>query len=176
MLEGKVHTTPVGRLMTFALMLLSFAALAGGQTPAEASPPIGFVLWSSDYVQEAADRLERSIGDRAMVFETIRNDEGHSIYLVLRGATARAEFHDTESDMYVVRRGRATLIIGGELVDPEVLPRKQQRADSIRDGARRELGPGDIVHIPVAVPHQLIIAPGEQFMYDLVKFDEEPQP
>ena len=161
-------------LFLFALLMPSFSSPAYSQTTTGASPPDGFVLWSSDYAREAADRLERTIGDRAMVFETIRNDEGHSIYLVLRGTTARAEFHETESDMYLVRRGRATLVIGGELVDPEILPRHQQRADSIRGGARRELEPGDIVHIPAAVPHQLIIAPGEQFMYELVKFDEEP--
>ena len=61
--------------------------------------------------------------------------ECHSAYTVLRGATARAEFHETESDMYVVHRGRATLVIGAELIDADGLPRKQQRGSCIRGGS-----------------------------------------
>ena len=163
-------------LVALCVSAITATVTAGQQPPGDAALPDGFVLWSSDHVHEVADRLEKTIGDRSMVFETIRNDEGHSVYFVLRGATARAEFHETESDLYVVHRGRATLVIGGELIDAEGLPRKQQRGSGIRGGSRRELTPGDIVHIPVAVPHQLVIAPGEQFLYELVKFDEEPLP
>jgi len=61
-----------------------------------------------------------------------------------------------------------------KLVDPETRPRRQQRGTSIRGGYRREIGPGDVVHIPVGVPHQLILPEGETFLYDLTKFDEEP--
>ena len=39
---------------------------------------------------------------------------------------------------------------------------------------QRELGPGDVVHIPVGVPHQLVLPEGESFLYDLTKFNEEP--
>ena len=137
-------------------------------------PPPGFVLWPSAEVETIANRLEREIGDRAMVYETVRNDDGHSVYFVLRGLTGPAEFHETEADLYVVHRGNATFVIGGELIDAEVLPRKQQRGSSIRDGNRYALAPGDILHVPVATPHQIIVPPGQTFLYTLVKFDEEP--
>ncbi len=125
-------------------------------------------------MEAIADRLEASIGDRAMVFETVRNDDGHSVYFVLRGQTGRAEFHETEADLYIVHRGRATLVIGGQLTDAESLPRKQRRGSGIQGGDRHPLGPGDIIHVPVATPHHLVIDPGERFLYTLVKFDEEP--
>ena len=136
--------------------------------------PSGFVIWPSNQVEAIANRLEREIGDRAMVYETVRNDDGHSVYFVLRGLTGPAEFHETEADLYVVHRGNATFVIGGELIDAEVLPRKQQRGSSIRDGNRYALAPGDILHVPVATPHQIIVPPGQTFLYTLVKFDEEP--
>ena len=48
------------------------------------------------------------------------------------------------------------------------------RGSSIRGGIQRELGPGDVVHIPVGIPHQLVLPEGESFLYDLTKFNEEP--
>jgi mannose-6-phosphate isomerase-like protein (cupin superfamily) len=165
-------------LLSLVLMLVLCSVVRGDQTPASrtAAPddPAGFVLWKSAAVTAAADRLDQKIGKGRLMFETIGNYPGHSIYLVLRGATGEAEFHETESDLFVARRGRATLVIGGELVNPEMRPRRQQRAKEIKGGVRRELLPGDIAHIPMATPHQLLIAPGERFMYDLIKFDEEP--
>jgi mannose-6-phosphate isomerase-like protein (cupin superfamily) len=137
-------------------------------------PPTGFVMWPSAEVETIANRLEREIGNRAMVYETIRNDDGHSVYFVLRGLTGPAEFHETEADLYVVHRGNATFVIGGELINAELLPRKQQRGSSIRNGIRHALAPGDILHVPVATPHQIIIPPGQTFLYTLVKFNEEP--
>jgi mannose-6-phosphate isomerase-like protein (cupin superfamily) len=134
----------------------------------------GFVLWSSDRVEAAADRLEKELGDKALVWETIGNYEGHSVYLVLRGKTGLPEVHETESDVQISVRGKATSVVGGELVDPEVRPRKQLRGTAIKGGERQQLSPGDIMHIPPGVPHQLLIDPEDPYMYILIKIDEEP--
>jgi hypothetical protein len=131
-------------------------------------------LWSSDKVKEVSERLEKNIGDKSILFETVGNWQGHSVYLVLRGKTADAEFHKTEEDLYFGMGGHATFVIGGEMVDPKNMPRKQMRAPSIKGGIRREVRTGDVLHVPRAIPHQLLIAPGEKFLYFLIKLDEEP--
>jgi mannose-6-phosphate isomerase-like protein (cupin superfamily) len=158
------------------LVLVSSHARAQ-QPPASsgagAEPP-GFALWSSDKVKEVSERLEKNIGDKSILFETVGNWQGHSVYLVLRGKTADAEFHKTEEDLYFGMGGHATFVIGGEMVDPKNMPRKQMRAPSIKGGIRREVRTGDVLHVPRAIPHQLLIAPGEKFMYFLIKLDEEP--
>lgn len=136
--------------------------------------PVGYVLWDAATVEAAADRLEKSLGDKALVWETIGNYDGHSVYLVLRGKSGSAEIHDTESDIQISVRGKATSVIGGELVDAESLPRKQQRGSSIEGGNHRELSPGDIMHIPLGAAHQLLIDPAAPYMYLLIKIDEEP--
>jgi uncharacterized RmlC-like cupin family protein len=38
-----------------------------------------------------------------------------------------------------------------------------------------QLTPGDIVHIPVKVPHQLKIAPRKTFTYTVAKVDAKQQ-
>ena len=161
-------------LLSAGFLLMAVAAAAGQSPPAGSDEIDGFVFWPHDQVEAIADRLQGSIGDRAMVYETIRNEDGHSVYFVLRGQTGRAELHETEADLYIVHRGRATFVIGGELTDAESLPRKQQRGTTIQGGRRHLLEPGDIIHVPMATPHHLVIEPGERFLYTLVKFDEEP--
>lgn len=161
-------------LLTHIAPLLLSLVSSSVQTAASEDPPPGFVLWTAERIAETIERLDRELGDQSLVFEAYGNYDGHSVYLVLRGKTSSAELHETEADLYVVRRGTATLVVGGELVDPETRPRRQQRGSSIRGGYRREIGPGDVVHIPVGVPHQLVLPEGETFLYDLTKFDEEP--
>jgi mannose-6-phosphate isomerase-like protein (cupin superfamily) len=162
----------VRTLFVVILLALSPALAAADSPPA---PPVGFDLWNSSHIKELGDRLEKQIGDKEIVFETLGTYKGHSVYLVLRGKTARPEYHETESDIQISLRGKATFVIGGELIDPEKLPRKQQRGSGIKGGARIPLSPGDVIHVPVAVPHVLEIAPNESYLYILIKLDEEPR-
>src|SRR5262249_15126046 len=155
------------RKLVFIAALIAGAMPAHAQTAAaaRAEPPPGFELWSADRVKEVSERLEKNIGDKNILFETMGNWKGHSVYLVLRAETADVEFHKTEEDLYFVMGGHATFVIGGEMVDPKEMPRKQIRASSIRGGAKREMRTGDVIHVPRAVPHQITIAPGEKFLY-----------
>ena len=159
------------KLITLAMLALT--SIAWGADTNEA--PVGFGLWNSAHLKEVGDRLEKELGDKRIVYETLGTYKGHSVYLVLRGKTAPAEFHETESDLQIGVRGKATFVIGGELVNPQKLPRKQQQGSSIKGGAKFPVGPGDIIHVPVAVPHVLLIEPNKPYMYILVKLDEEPR-
>ena len=170
-----VELRPPGYLkLAFAVSgLLLYAAVQGQGVPnSENKEPEDYVRWDSAYIQSVADRLETELGDKAMVWETIGNYDGHSLYLVLRGKTGFAEVHDTESDVQIGVRGTAVSVIGGQLVDGESLPRKQQRGKSIDGGERRDTAPGDLIHIPPGIPHQLIV--DQPYMYLLFKLDEEP--
>src|SRR4029450_4160109 len=103
-----------------AVLLLSGHVPLGAQqraaAPADEIPE--FALWPADRVKEASDRLEKNIGDNSILFETLGNWKGHSVYLVLRAKTADAEFHKTEEDVYIGLRGKVTFVFGGDTVDP----------------------------------------------------------
>lgn len=163
------------RAIPFILVFfLPDAVFGQAGTEPQMDGPLGHVHWNAAAVAAAADRLEQTLGDKALVWETIGNYPGHSVYLVLRGRTSRAEIHETESDVQISIRGTATSIVGGTLIDAESLPRKQQRGTSIDGGLRQVVTPGDIMHIPPGAPHQLLIGPEEDYMYLLIKIDEEP--
>ena len=101
--------------------LISSLAYGQGEEDVQATD---YAFWSAMVVDEVANRLEESLGDKALVWETVGNYDGHSVYLVLRGKTGTAEIHETESDVQISIRGRATSLLGGELLNPEQLPRK----------------------------------------------------
>ena len=159
------------------MLIVAVAMLTSAVSQAQSGPadgPAGFVLWETARLEAAADRLERELGDQEIVWETMGSYEGHSMYLVLRGKTPMAELHETESDVHLIMRGEATYVMGGELVDKELLARKQQRGTSIRGGTSRPVAPGDIIFVAPNVAHHQIIVPGESYLYILIKFDEEP--
>jgi len=161
------------RLILSGITLLLFTLTANAQSGAETGPE-GFVLWKSGQIEAATERLYKELGDKRLVWEVIGNYPGHSMYLVLRGKTSAPELHETESDFQISMAGKATLLMGGELVDPEKRPRKQQSGTSIRGAASYPLSPGDTVHVPPDTPHLLVIEPGEPYLYLLIKIDEEP--
>lgn len=153
------------------ILLMSIPSLASAQS---IDGIAGFILRDKESLEAAADKLEKELGDKHLVFETIGNHDGHSLYLVLRGRTGAAEVHLTESDYYIGIRGHTTFVIGGELENPKELPRKQIHGTGIKGGKSRVIGPGDIVHVPPNTPHNTIINPDEPYMYLLFKIDEEP--
>jgi hypothetical protein len=142
---------------------------------AVAAPPVGYGMWSPAQIREVGARLQKEIGDKPIAIETLGTYKGHSVYLALRTKTGAAEIHETESDIQIGVTGTATLVVGGELIEPRQLPRKQQQGSGIKGGTRYPVGPGDIEHVPAATPHLLIIEPGKPYLYLLIKLDEEPK-
>jgi glc operon protein GlcG len=64
-----------------------------------------------------------------------------------------AELHVTETDIFYVLEGRATVVIGGDIVDARQTSPDETRGSAIRGGDAHEIGPGDVLTIPRGVPH-----------------------
>lgn len=57
------------------------------------------------------------------------------------------------------------------MVAPKTVKPHEVRGTSIEGGEEKQLGPGDIIHIPANIPHQLKIAAGTKFNYLVIKVD-----
>lgn len=159
------------RSLAVALLLVSMPVLVAAADLA----PVGYGMWSPAQIREAGARLQKEVGDKPVALETLGSYKGHSVYLALRTRTGAAEIHDRESDIQIGVTGTATLVVGGELVEPRKLPRHQQQGSGIKGGTRYQVGPGDIEHVPAGAPHLLIIEAGKPYLYLLIKLDEEPK-
>jgi uncharacterized protein GlcG (DUF336 family) len=85
-----------------------------------------------------------------------------------RDGAGEAEVHRLDTDIFYVLQGTATLITGGELVEPRAQSATKQRGTAVRGGNALHLTPGDVVTIPSGVPHwfQSVQAP---FRYLAIK-------
>jgi mannose-6-phosphate isomerase-like protein (cupin superfamily) len=137
---------------TFALVALALLSAVAADAPA------GFVYWSQGKPPAS--------GPKGAKFEN------HALGISHRDKTGPAEVHENQTDIMVIQEGGATLIVGGELVDPKTIRPGELQGASIKDGVRRTLAPGDIVHIPYGMPHQMILEDGKQITYFVVKVNK----
>jgi mannose-6-phosphate isomerase-like protein (cupin superfamily) len=149
--------------------------LLGGVTVSRATDPEGFGLWKNDAIQKTGHDLEGKIDDQKFAFQQLGNYDNHMIGISHRAGDGSAEMHETQVDIFFVEAGEAMLVLGGKIIEPKTVKSHEIRGTSIEGGTTVQLTPGDIVHIPVKVPHQLKIAPGKTFTYTVVKVDAKQQ-
>jgi mannose-6-phosphate isomerase-like protein (cupin superfamily) len=101
--------------------------------------------------------------------EQLEKFGNHYTMVAHREANGSAEVHETEADLFVVQSGTATLQVGGKIVDGKTTAPNEIRGPSIEGGEKKKLSPGDIVHIPAKVPHQLLVDNGKNFTYFVMK-------
>jgi mannose-6-phosphate isomerase-like protein (cupin superfamily) len=142
------------------LVLVLGAVLLPGRLPAQ-DPP-GFNLWTPEQLQSnSTPRVQY---------------KNHSVIpMFRREASGNVEMHAHEDDMFVVQSGEATLIVGGELVGAQETKRPNEwTGSSIRNGTTQQLRAGVIVHIPAKMPHQMLLDPGKQITYFVLKIAAAP--
>ena len=98
----------------------------------------------------------------------------HSLSITIHDQSGIAEVHELTATVMVVQSGEATLIYGGEMVDPKTTAPHEIRAASIRNGTTVHVSAGDVIHFAAGVPHQWLVDPGHQITY-LVVHIEQPK-
>ena len=99
---------------------------------------------------------------------TLIEDPAFRVAASRRDGAGQAELHATDTDIFYVLEGHATVVVGGELLDGKQTAPGEIRGSGIRGGDTREIGPGDVLTIPRDVPHwfRTVHAP---FRYFVVK-------
>jgi len=92
-----------------------------------------------------------------------------------RIATARrvgpgdVEVHTIDTDIFYVTEGTATLVTGGDMLEPRTTGPNEIRGSSIKGGETKTVGKGDIIVIPKTVPHWFKEVTEAPFVYIVVK-------
>lgn len=77
----------------------------------------------------------------------------YRVHASRRDAPGEAEIHPGETDIFYILDGAATLVTGGEIVEPRVESGGEIRGRAIRGGNSQRLRRGDVVVVPHGVPH-----------------------
>ena len=139
--------------------------------PLLAAEPAGFVVWSGTDLKAYGRKLAPKMNAGKLATDQLASFGNHLTMIAHREGDGEAELHEGQVDFFVVQGGEATLVVGGEVVGGRTTAPGEIRGPSISGGARRALAVGDIVHIPAKTPHQLLLAPGKEFTYFVVKVD-----
>ena|SRR2546423_8421492 len=137
-----------------------------------AADPPGFVIWKGDYLKGQEKKLAAKMSDKVAT-ENLARYGNHLVMVAHREGNGQAELHETQADIFVVESGEATLVIGGTMPNRKTTAPNEVRSPSIQGGERKTLGPGDIVHIPAKIPHQLLVEAGKQITYAVVKVNSD---
>jgi len=152
-------------------MLCLVAILLASSTRLCAADPEGFALWKADAVKNSGKELSKKIDDQKFAWLALGTYQNHLMGVSHREGDGSAELHETQVDILIVESGEATLVVGGTMVAPKTVKPHEVRGTSIEGGESKQLTPGDVVHIPAKIPHQLKIASGKEFTYLVVKVD-----
>jgi glc operon protein GlcG len=87
-----------------------------------------------------------------------------------REAPGEVEYHERFVDVMHVVEGRATVVTGGDLVEPREVAAGELRAARVEGGTTHELREGDVLAVPSGVPHQFVDV-SDPFLYFVVKVE-----
>ena len=129
----------------------------------------GVMYWSSDTLQGMGAKLAAQMNAQKMASESLAKFATHSLTAFHREASGEAEVHETQTDVFIVETGEATMLVGGTVVSPRNTGPGEIRGTGVQGGETKKLKPGDILHIPAGVPHQTLLDPGKKFTYLVMK-------
>jgi hypothetical protein len=152
--------------LSIAFLLFTMGAMAQTMTSSH---------WSRAQLLERAQHLRElaAQGDGSAA-ETLEKYPHHYTMLSFRNRSGVGELHLNFADFFTILDGHATLITGGELVDPKATAPGELRGTSVKDGVRQELSAGDEVHIPAGMPHQMLVPNGATVTYFVLKIEQNP--
>jgi hypothetical protein len=153
------------------MMFARLGALVLLAVPVFAADDPTFRLWKAEELQQRDKALSGKVGADRSARETLADYGHHRFRLLYRDGDGNPEQHDNIVDVVFVQSGQGTLVMGGTMVG-----RRQGSSagewlgTSLEGGDRHALGPGDVIHIPAAIPHSFLVPKGQHLTYVLVKF------
>jgi mannose-6-phosphate isomerase-like protein (cupin superfamily) len=156
------------------LRLLTVIAIPILVVPAQEASPKGFEPWTNRSLEGYTQRLHEDAATDPHHFavEQLADFSNDGCLLVHKEADGQVEWHETQADVFFVRSGSATLVVGGTLLNGETVGPHEKRNGSIQGGVREKLSAGDVVRIPPRVPHQILLESSHPFDYFVVKVKE----
>lgn len=143
-------------------LLLVFLAL-----PLFGADPEGFAQYSASDIKARVNSAK--LDEHKVGLDRVATWGNHGLLAIRREGDGEAEVHDTQVDVIFVTSGEGTLIIGGTVVDPKTTAPGEIRGKSITGGIARKMAPGDVIHIPAKLPHQMLVP--KLLTFEVVKVD-----
>jgi glc operon protein GlcG len=112
-----------------------------------------------------SNKVTAAFAKGAVLFDA---SDKYMVHASRREQAGMAEVHTKDADIVYVLNGTATLVTGGDAVDPKVVAPDEIRGSHISGGETRQIAKGDVIVVPAGTPHWFkeVSAP---FLYYVVK-------
>ncbi len=158
--------------MNRILRISAIAAVTLFATAASAQSPTVDHLTQADLLAKA-QQIARQAAETGLATAKLSEYPNHFTMITLRNKSGIAELHEQYADVFLVLRGKATLVTGGTVPDAKTVSPGEIRGPAVAGGASISLAKGDVVHIPAKVPHQLLLPARSEFVYFVIKVKEQ---
>jgi len=152
------------------LSLAVAIAVAAQMNPLSKGP--AYFHSSQSLEQKGAAMLSDAAKSDGLAMQRFETYPGSYTQLTARTASGSGELHQRWEDNFFVVSGEGTVITGGHMVDPKDTAPGEIRGTRVEGGESHILRKGDVLHIAANTPHQTILAPGQSFVYYVVKVEE----
>lgn len=106
------------------------------------------------------------------VREKFVNEKSHYSFFVHKEQGQPAESHATVAEFWIVMGGEAKVQTGGTMGVTTTKSPGELTSDTLEGGTTYTLKKGDVVYIPVGVPHRVLVEPGQKLDFLMLKVDE----
>jgi uncharacterized protein GlcG (DUF336 family) len=168
--KGRAAMVPVGEVTWFTPLIGGIPILAGGQivggigvsgaASAQQDEEIAIAgaqalagSTPTAQVRHFESRTVTQAFGKGMTGETLVDGRAYRVNASRRDGPGEAEVHTTDTDVFYILEGAATVVTGGELVDARSVAGNEVRGVAIRGGTEYRLAKGDVITIPHGVPH-----------------------
>ena len=150
------------------LIVIALALIVG----AEQSAGDGVHVWRASDIAAKGAALAKKLDAQKVASETIATEGNRTFMIAHREGSGLAEWHEKQADVMFISAGQVTMVYGGTIDDAKTTAPGEMRGASIRGGTEAKLGPGDVLHIPAKVAHQMKLGPGAKVTYFVTKVIE----
>lgn len=124
------------------------------------------LVWTAQQLEEAEARARSAVDPKLHRGVQRLTDSATLIY---RTGPSEAEAHTDRADFIFVREGGGTILIGGKIVGGRSTGPGEIRGDALEGGKPQPVAAGDSLYIPINVPHQFLVEPGQHLVTVIVK-------
>jgi mannose-6-phosphate isomerase-like protein (cupin superfamily) len=136
-----------------------------------AADPAGFTLWKSAELKGYEKKLSPKMDAQKVATENLTNYGNYFTMVAHREGSGQAELHVHVADVFVIETGEGTVVVGGAIPDGKTTAPGEVRGANVEGGSKHAVAAGDVVHIPANTPHQMLVDPGKQITYFVVKVE-----
>lgn len=131
-----------------------------------AATPAGFHVWTSDELKSYSEGLKSRMKNGVAAV-----DLGNGGTLAYAESTGEAVQFEKQAQLLIVRSGRASVRIGGKILDGKTVAPGEIRGTVIETEHVQPLKEGDVMRIPANTPHQVVLETDQKIEYLAIRAD-----